>query len=144
MEKIIVAYWSQGGNTENMAKAVGEGIERAGKAALVESAGSVSLEDLKAAAVFALGCPASGAESLEEGEMEPLVAELEGFSSGKQIALFGSYGWGDGQWMRDWEERMISAGAKIVNGEGLICLEAPDDDVLEACRKLGEQLASLA
>ncbi len=84
-----------------------------------------------------------GAEVLEEGEMEPFVAEVEKFASGKQIALFGSYGWGDGQWMRDWVDRMTSAGATIVNGEGLICNEAPDDEAINACEALGVKSASL-
>ena len=76
-----------------------------------------------------------GAEVLEESEMEPFVEEVEGFAAGKKIALFGSYGWGDGQWMRDWEERMNAAGATVVNGEGVIAHEAPDAEALEACRR---------
>ena len=72
-----------------------------------------------------------GAEVLEESEMEPFVEEVEGFAAGKKIALFGSYGWGDGQWMRDWEERMNAAGATVVNGEGVIAHEAPDAKELE-------------
>ena len=81
-----------------------------------------------------------GAEVLEESEMEPIVEEVEGFAAGKKIALFGSYGWGDGQWMRDWEERMNAAGATVVNGEGVIAHEAPDAEALEACRSLGKAL----
>ena len=84
-----------------------------------------------------------GDEVLEEDEMEPFVAEVEGFASGKNIALFGSYGWGDGQWMRDWTERMKNAGANVINGEGLICQEEPDDDAIAACEGLGKQLAAL-
>ena len=91
----------------------------------------------------ALGCPAMGAEVLEECEMEPFVSDLEGFVSGKNIALFGSYGWGDGQWMRDWVERMEAAGAKIVGGEGLMSHETPDDSVLAECENLGKQLAGM-
>ena len=79
---------------------------------------------------------------LEESEMEPFVMAVETFAKGKKIALFGSYGWGDGQWMRDWTERMQSAGAEIVGGEGLICNETPDEEALEECRELGKQLAS--
>lgn len=90
--------------------------------------------------VFALGCPAMGAEVLEEAEMEPFVEAVESFAAGKKIALFGSYGWGDGEWMRDWVDRMQNAGAEIVNGEGLICQEAPDDEVLAVCEELGKQL----
>ena len=82
-----------------------------------------------------------GAEVLEEGEMEPFVTEVEGFVSGKKVGLFGSYGWGDGQWMRDWEDRMNAAGAVIATGEGVIAHEAPDDDAIAACKALGKALA---
>ena len=141
MSKIIVAYWSQSGNTESMANAVAEGIKEAGKEADVLPVSVVSTDELKAADAFALGCPAMGAEVLEEGEMEPFVTEVEGFAAGKKIALFGSYGWGDGQWMRDWEERMSAAGATVVTGEGVIAHEAPDEEALAACRNLGKALA---
>lgn len=143
MDKIYVVFWSQGGNTQAMAEAVGEGIREAGKEAEVVFVSGASIEELKKAKAFALGCPAMGAEVLEEAEMEPFVCEVEGFAAGKTIALFGSYGWGDGQWMRDWEERMNGAGATVLNGEGLICQEAPDEDILSECRNLGSQLANL-
>ena len=141
MDKVIVAYWSQTGNTAAMAAAIGEGITEAGKEAVVTDISSVSMDDLQAASAFALGCPAMGAEVLEEGEMEPFVTEVEAFASGKKIGLFGSYGWGDGEWMRDWTTRMEAAGATVLNGEGLICHETPDEDGLNACRELGRQLA---
>lgn len=143
MSKINVVYWSQTGNTAAMAEAIGRGITEAGGEAVVMEVGSASLDDLKDAPVFALGCPAMGAEVLEEGEMEPFVADVEGFAAGKKIALFGSYGWGDGEWMRDWEERMKSAGAEVIDGEGLICQETPDDGVLADCVALGKKLASM-
>ncbi|HJC05007.1 MAG TPA: flavodoxin [Candidatus Enterocloster excrementipullorum] len=143
MNEIIVAYWSQTGNTEAMANAVGEGIEAAGKKALVTEISGVSMDDLKNASVFAMGCPAMGAEVLEEAEMEPFVMEVEGFASGKNIGLFGSYGWGDGEWMRSWVERMTAAGAVVVGGEGVICQETPDEEALESCRALGKALAAL-
>ncbi len=143
MDKIIVAYWSQTGNTAAMAAAVGQGIMETGKEAIITDVSSVSRDDLKAASVFAMGCPAMGAEVLEESEMEPFVMEVESFASGKKVGLFGSYGWGDGQWMRDWEERMANAGAEVVGREGVICQEMPDDDALAACVELGKTLASL-
>ena len=144
MDKVIVAYWSQTGNTAAMAAAIGEGITEAGKEAVVTDISSVSMDDLQAASAFALGCPAMGAEVLEEGAMEPFVTEVEAFAAGKKIGLFGSYGWGDGQWMRDWEDRMKAAGATVVGGEGVICQEAPDDEALENCKALGKELAALA
>lgn len=143
MDKVTIVYWSQSGNTESMANAVAEGVTEAGKEAEVVEVSSASLEDLKTAKGFALGCPAMGCEVLEESEMEPFVCDVEGFAAGKTIALFGSYGWGDGQWMCDWVDRMSAAGATVVNGEGVICNEAPEDDTLEACKDLGKQLAAL-
>ena len=79
---------------------------------------------------------------LKKGEMEPFVSEVEGIAAGKKIALFGSYGWGDGQWMRDWEERMSGCGAAIINGAGLICHETPDDAMISECENLGKQIAA--
>ncbi len=143
MDKIQVVFWSQSGNTQAMAEAIGKGITEAGKEAEVVYVGSASLDALKEAKVFALGCPSMGVEVLEEGEMEPFVSEVEAFAGGKTIALFGSYGWGDGEWMRDWVDRMQSAGATVLNGEGLICQEAPDDDTIAECVNLGKQLAEI-
>ena len=144
MDEIMVVYWSQTGNTEAMAEAVGAGIAKAGKEADVAEVSAVSAADLKDVKAFALGCPAMGAEVLEEDEMEPFVAEVEGFAAGKTVGLFGSYGWGDGQWMRDWEDRMKAAGAEVACGEGIITQETPDDDAIKQCEELGEQLAQNA
>ena len=142
MDKIYVVFWTQSGNTQAMAQAVAEGITAAGKTPELVFVSEIPADALKDEAAFALGCPAMGAEVLEESEMEPFVMAVETFAKGKTIALFGSYGWGDGQWMRDWTERMQSAGAEIVGGEGLICNETPDEEALEECRELGKQLAS--
>lgn len=143
MEKIYVVYWSQTGNTEAMAKAVGEGIQEAGKEAVVINVSDISAKELDGAKAFALGCPAMGAEELEDGEMEPFVAELEKKVSGKTVGLFGSYGWGAGEWMNDWTERMSSAGATVLNGEGVICQDAPDACAVEKCKELGKMLARI-
>lgn len=143
MDKVYVVYWSQTGNTMAMAEAIGQGVRDAGKEAAVLNVTEASLEELKSVKGFALGCPAMGAEVLEEIDMEPFVCEVEGFAAGKKIALFGSYGWGDGQWMREWVERMNAAGAIVVNGEGLICQEVPDDGALAECKALGKQLAEI-
>ena len=140
MEEYYVIYYSQTGNTKEMAEAVGAGITEAGKAAKVIEVAQARVDMIKDAESFALGCPAMGAENLEESEMDPFVTELESFAAGKKIVLFGSYGWGGGEWMRDWEKRMQDAGAQIVGGEGVICNETPDDDTLARCRELGKQL----
>ena len=142
MSKIAVIYWSGTGNTQAMAEAVAEGAKNAGAQADLFSVSDTSADAAAAYDRLALGCPAMGAEVLEESEFEPFFTELEGRLSGKKVALFGSYGWGDGQWMRDWEARMSGAGATIVGGEGVICQEAPDADAIEQCKALGKALAN--
>ena len=132
--KTAVIYWSGTGNTEQMANAV---AEEAGAELFNVSnfSGDISGYDR-----IAFGCPAMGAEVLEEDEFEPFFTSIEASLSGKTIALFGSYGWGDGEWMRNWEERVISAGANLINGEGLIVNETPDDDAIANCKVLGAEL----
>ena len=144
METVKIVFWSQGGNTAAMAAAVAEGVQEAGSKAEIINVSDASVADLQSMKGFALGCPAMGAEVLEEMEMEPFMCELEGSLAGKSVGLFGSYGWGDGQWMRDWEDRMKAAGATVVGGEGVICQETPDDDALANCKALGKELAALA
>ena len=140
--KIGVIYWSGTGNTEMMANAVADGARAAGAEVDVmtvsetDAAGALSYDAL------ALGCPAMGDEVLEETIVEPFVAEVEKFASGKKIGLFGSYGWGDGEWMRNWAEQMKNAGAEVFGGEDAICVEAPDGEAEEKCMQLGKQLAS--
>ena len=142
MSKIAVIYWSGTGNTEAMADLVANAAAAAGASVDKFTASEFNVSSAGNYTGFALGCPAMGAEQLEESEFEPMFADLEGSLNGKKVALFGSYGWGDGQWMRDWVERVQGDGAQVLNGEGLICNEAPDDDVQAACRKLGADLAA--
>ena len=140
MSKVYVIYWSQTGNTLAMANAIGAGIEEAGAQADVLEVGSANIGDIKDAAGFALGCPAMGAEELEDSEMEPFVSEVEKIAAGKTIALFGSYGWGDGEWMRNWEETCTQDGA-VLACDSVTCNDAPDDEACAACEALGKALA---
>ncbi len=133
--KTAVIYWSGSGNTEAMAKAVAEGAG-AELFNVSEFSGDVAEYDR-----LAFGCPAMGAENLEESEFEPFFAKNEDKLSGKKVALFGSYGWGDGEWMREWAERVKNDGAVLVNDEGFIVNEAPDDAALADCKALGAKLA---
>ena len=142
MNKVAIVYWSGTGNTEQMAQAVAEGVKNAGGEADVLTCAEFDSAKLADYGAVAFGCPAMGAEQLEESEFEPMFAGLEGSLNGKKVALFGSYGWGDGQWMRDWCERVKEDGAQLFSDEGLICNETPDDDVQAACRKLGADLAN--
>ena len=140
--KTAVIYWSGTGNTEAMARAVAEGMTAAGAEAVLLTPAEVAPGDLNAYAAIAFGCPAMGSEVLEESEFDPMFTDLEGALSGKKIALFGSYGWGDGQWMRDWCARCEAANANIYDENGLMAHETPDGEVLEACRELGRKLAA--
>lgn len=143
MDKVNIVFWSQSGNTEAMANAIADGVKLSGKDATVINVSNTTVEQLKNEKAFALGCPAMGAEVLEEGEMEPFVTELEKNITGKTILLFGSYGWGDGQWMRDWTDRMTAAGATVLNGKGIICQDAPNEDITNECVLAGKQLSDL-
>ena len=140
MSKVAVVFWSGTGNTESMADAVAQGARGAG--ASVDVLGPSDFDASKGAAYdgIAFGCPAMGAEVLEEDEFEPMFQDVKGALSGKAIALFGSYGWGDGEWMRNWEDDCKAAGANLVV-ESVMANEAPDDDAIAACKALGAALA---
>ena len=142
MKKTAVVYWSGTGNTEAMADLVANAAAAAGASVDKFTASEFNVSSAGDYTGFALGCPAMGAEQLEESEFEPMFSDLEGSLNGKKVALFGSYGWGDGQWMRDWCERVKEDGAQLFSEEGLICNETPDDDTQAACRKLGADLAN--
>lgn len=143
MKKTAVVYWSSTGNTEAMAQAVLEGMKEAGAEAVLLTPDAVDVGALAGMDAIAFGCPAMGSEVLEECEFEPMFSGCKNRLGGKSVGLFGSYGWGDGQWMRDWEERMTDAGATVLGGEGAICQEAPDGDAIASCIELGKQLAAL-
>lgn len=140
MSKVAVIYWSGTGNTQQMADAVAEGAKGAGAEVSVFSVSEISATDAAAYDHLALGCPAMGGEVLEESEFEPFFSELEGSLSGKKVVLFGSYDWGDGQWMRDWQQRTVQAGAQMP-ADGLIVNLTPDEDGLAQCRELGARIA---
>ena len=137
MNKTAVVYWSGTGNTEARARA---GADGAGSTPV--EAAAFTPADLAACDAVAFGCPAMGAEELEESEFEPMFAAVEGGLNGKKIALFGSYGWGSGEWMEQWAARCKEDGAVLYDESGLIVNEAPDDEALGRCRDLGRALAA--
>lgn len=140
MSKIAVVYWSGTGNTEAMANEVAEGAKSAGAEAEVFTPDTFSADKMDAYDAVAFGCPAMGAEELEDTEFEPMFKDCEAKLSGKKIALFGSYGWGDGEWMRNWDETCRNDGA-VMACDYVICNEAPDDEAIDACKALGKALA---
>ena len=139
MSKIAVVYWSGTGNTEAMAEAVAEGAKENGAEVSLLTSGEFNASMLQQFDAVAFGCPAMGAEVLEESEFEPMFSDCESSLENKKIALFGSYGWGDGEWMRNWEDACKSDGA-VLACESVICNDAPDDDALESCKNLGASL----
>ena len=141
MSKTAVIYWSGTGNTEAMSQAVLEGPKTKNPDTVLFSVSDISADEAASYDTLILGCPAMGAEVLEESEFEPFFTDLEANLSGKNVALFGSYGWGDGEWMREWEKRVTDAGGNLIGGQGLIVNDAPDDAALDECRALGESAA---
>ena len=142
MSKVAVIYWSGTGNTEMMAQAVADGAKQAGAEVSLMQVSATSADEAAGFDRLALGCPAMGAEVLEESEFDPFFTELEGKLAGRKVALFGSYGWGDGQWMRDWVQRTNDANANIYTDEGLMVNETPDADALDKCREFGKGFAA--
>ena len=135
MSKVAVVFWSATGNTETMANCVAEGAN--GTIVPCSEMNAAKLAEFDA---VAFGCPAMGAEQLEESEFEPMFSSVKGSLGGKKIALFGSYGWGDGDWMRIWEDDCGDAGITLAC-ESVICNEAPDNSALASCKAMGKQLA---
>ena len=140
MSKVAVVYWSGTGNTEAMAHFVAEGAKEAGAEVSVFTAAEFSADKMDEFDAIAFGCPSMGVEQLEESEFEPMFSDCEAKLGGKKIALFGSYGWGDGEWMRTWEETCKNDGA-VMACDFVICNEAPDADAETACTDLGKALA---
>ena len=140
MSKIAVVYWSGTGNTAAMAAAVEEGAKGAGAEVMVFTATEFDASVMDRFDAVAFGCPSMGAEELEDSEFAPMFEACEAKLSGKKIALFGSYGWGDGEWMRNWEEQCKNDGA-VLACDFVICNESPDDDAVAACKALGAALA---
>ena len=139
MRKIAVVYWSGTGNTAAMAHIIADSAKNAGAEVSLLTAAEFSAPMLEDFNAVAFGCPSMGVEQLEEEEFEPMFAACEPMLSGRKLALFGSYGWGDGEWMRAWEETCRERGAKLVC-DSVICMEEPDDDATAACRALGQAL----
>ena len=142
MKKTAVIYWSGTGNTEAMANAVLEGMTAAGADAKLLTVDQVNTAELNGYAAIAFGCPAMGSEVLEEMEFQPMFDACKNCLGGKAVALFGSYGWGDGQWMREWCSRCEAAGANLYDEAGLIANDSPNEEAREACRELGRKLAA--
>lgn len=142
MSRIMIVYWSGTGNTERMAELIAEGASSAGAEVVKKTVAETSPAEVGGFDVIALGSPSMGSEVVEEQEMEPFVADVSANIGGKKVGLFGSYDWGDGEWMRSWSERMAGQGA-VLAGDGLIVHLTPEGNDIERCREFGKQLAAL-
>jgi flavodoxin I len=140
--KIAIVYWSGTGNTEMMATMIAQGAEASKADVTLFQASDFDSTMINDFDRFAFGCPSMGSEVLEENEFEPMYSSVEGALSGKEVLLFGSYGWGDGQWMREWVERAHDMGINLVNPEGFMIHETPDQDGLDLCFEAGKQLGN--
>ncbi|UEL48135.1 flavodoxin [Terrisporobacter hibernicus] len=138
--KINIIFWSGTGNTESMAQAIYEGSKKGGNSKLL-TVDKDTLDDVVEADILFLGCPSMGVEELEESEMEPFMESISNDIDGKKIILFGSYGWGDGEWMQDWEQRIKNCGGTIVE-DSIICNESPQEDVLKVLTSLGQKYSN--
>lgn len=141
MAKLGIFFWTGTGNTQVMAEAIAEGAKSAGAEVDVFNI-SEDKGDYKAYDLLAFGCPAMGAEELEDSEFEPFFADLEGDLSGRKVALFGSYSWAEGEWMQTWAERVRGDGAVLFKNEGLIAYDLPDDAKVEECKAFGAEFAN--
>ena len=139
MSKVAVVYWSGTGNTEAMAAAVAEGAREKGAEVSLLTSAEFNGDMVGDFDAIAFGCPSMGSEQLEESEFEPMFTSCESELKGKKIALFGSYGWGDGVWMRNWDEECSNLGADMAC-DYVICNETPDDDGIADCKALGGAL----
>lgn len=138
--KVNIIYWTGTGNTQTMAEAIADGVKEAGGEAKLLFVSQASIDDIKAVDNLAFGCPAMGAEELEEDEMRPFMDEANKYLSGKKVLLFGSYEWAEGQWMEKWSNEVKNTGANLLN-DGLIAYDSPDDADLEECRKMGREIS---
>ena len=139
MSKVAVVYWSGTGNTEAMANKVAEGAKAAGAEVEVISADDFDGTDIRGFDGVAFGCPAMGDEELEDSVFQQVFEACEAKLAGKKVALFGSYGWGDGEWMRSWEEKCQNDGVALAV-DSVICNEDPDDEAQAACIELGKAI----
>lgn len=139
MKKVNVIYWSGTGNTEKMAEAIVKGAKSEGAEVKLIPVGEASMDDVKEVENIAFGCPAMGAEELEEVEMRPFMDEANALLSGKNVVLFGSYSWADGEWMELWQDEISDTGCNLISG--FAAYDDPDDDAIEECESLGKELA---
>lgn len=143
MKKAIIVYWSGTGNTEIMAEEIKKGLELESYNVTMKEVYDTDASEVLSYDKIALGCSSMGVEELEEEEFEPFFQQLEHNITDKHIAIFGSYGWGDGEWMEDWEDRVNDAGAILFENKGLIINSTPSSEEEEACVEFGVRFGQL-
>jgi flavodoxin short chain len=123
-----------------MADAVAAGAQKAGAEVSKLTSAEFGPADVAGFDGIAFGCPAMGAEVLEEDEFQPMWDDVKRKLSGKKVGLFGSYGWGGGEWMNSWADDARMSGISLA-ADPVIANEAPDDDAVAACEALGAAIA---
>ena len=141
MAKVGIIYWSGTGNTEKMAELIAKGAEEAGASVVCKTVSAATQDEVAGYDVVLFGSPSMGAEVVEESEMEPFVTAATPSLKGKKVALFGSYGWGDGEWMRTWSASMKDAGVQLLD-DGLIVHETPEGESADSCVEYGKKAAA--
>lgn len=142
MDKIAIIYWSSTGNTEQMAQAIADGIKKSGTDCEMFQVSDFPTNRIGEFNKIAFGCPAMGAEELDPDEFEPVFSGLESQLADKKVALFGSFDWGDGEWMRTWQDRITGDKASLFNEEGLTVHLTPDENDLKTCTDFGTNFAT--
>jgi flavodoxin short chain len=141
MAKIGIIYWSGTGNTEKMAELIEQGAKASGAEVTRKNVASASTDELAGYDVVVFGSPSMGAEVIEESEMEPFVSSATPALKDKKTAIFGSYGWGDGEWMRNWSSDLKKAGVNLLD-DGLTVHETPEGESADLCVEYGKKIAA--
>ncbi|MBK1809651.1 flavodoxin [Clostridium sp. YIM B02505] len=139
MSKVTIIYYSGTGNTEKMAELISSALSEHNSVVSLLQVSSASKSDIEDSDVIIFGSPSMGNEVIEETEMEPFIESIKEAISGKKVALFGSYGWGDGEWMRNWQDRMSDYGA-ILLADGLIVNGYPEGNEEDRCIEFAKSL----
>lgn len=139
MKKVSIIYWSNGGNVEVLANTIAESAKMHGAVVTIKHVQDATIEDVTTADAVAFGSPSMDNNRIEQHEMEPFIKEFKLLpNNNKKVVLFGSYGWDDGQFMKDWVVRMKDYQFDVI--ANIAVKESPSDEELEIARKFGEEL----
>lgn len=139
MKEVAIVYYSGTGNTAEMAQMLVSFFSDKAQVTVFDDASIFTPDIAQKYNYIAFGCPAMGNEVLEEDVFEPMFSSLLPILENKNIILFGSYGWGNGEWMRNWEDEVREVNA-ILKNDGVICQEAPTEETKILLEEAGKAL----